>query len=163
MQQALWRAVLEVREKWPLERPVPPLLLWEDILGHAQRLAHKALTRDDSLNPGTRCWTEVPFGSPETMPGNWPWSTTARVSIQGTNVSIRGSIDRLDLNASGTSVRVTDYKTGREPQRPDRVIVNGGSDLQRVVYAIAARQLLPQARRVIARLFYLHAGRAPRI
>lgn len=155
LQETLRRAVSDVRENWPLERPVPPLLLWQHTLRHAEQFAHKALTRDESFNPGTRCWTEVPFGSSENVSGNWPWSTAVRVGIQGTDVSIRGSIDRLDINASGTSVRVTDYKTGREPPQPDRMIISGGAELQRVIYAIAATELLPQARRVVARLFFL--------
>jgi hypothetical protein len=161
LREALDVAVSEVRDQWPLERPVPPFLLWQHTLEHADKLAFKALTLDPTFSTGTRCWTEVPFGNHENVPGNWPWDTTTTVLIPGTSVALRGSIDRLDLNAPGTSVRVTDYKTGSEPSFAERIIVSGGASLQRVIYAIAAKQLLPDARRVVARLFYLRAD-APR-
>jgi hypothetical protein len=157
LRHALRTALCEVRDEWPLTRPVPPLLLWQHTLAHAEQLAFKALTQDESFHPKTRCWTEVPFGSPDVVPGDWPWDTTATVIIPGTTVPIRGTIDRLDRNATRTSVRVTDYKTGSEPPEPAGIVARGGSDLQRVIYAIAAIQLLPEARRVVARLFYLRA------
>jgi hypothetical protein len=158
LEEALRIALCEVKEEWPLVRPVPPRLLWQHTLNFANTLALKALTLDETFHEGTRSWTEVPFGSTEAVPGDWPWDTTARVHIPGTQVTIRGSIDRLDRNAPGTSVRVTDYKTGIEPPNSDNMVIGGGSALQRVVYAIAARQLSPEARRVVARLFYLREG-----
>jgi ATP-dependent helicase/DNAse subunit B len=161
LQEALSVAVSEVRDQWPLERPIPPFLLWQHTLEHAKELAFKALTLDPTFSTGTRSWTEVPFGNHEIVPGNWPWDSTATVLIPDTSVTLRGSIDRLDLNAPGTSVRVTDYKTGPEPSQAERIVVGGGASLQRVIYAIAAKQLLPDARRVVARLFYLRAD-APR-
>jgi len=155
LRNALHIAGLQVRDEWPLERPVPPLLLWQHTLASAEELAFRALRVDTTFSPGTRCWTEVPFGSREAAPGNWPWDTTTLVIVPGTSVSLHGSIDRLDLNAPGTSVRVTDYKTGPEPPHAEQIIVSGGASLQRVIYAIAAQQLLPDVRRVVARLFYL--------
>jgi hypothetical protein len=153
LQNALRLAASEVAEQWPLERPIPPPLLWQHTLAHAEDLAFKALTRDESFSPGTRCWTEVPFGSALPVPGDWPWDVASPVLIPGTKITIRGSIDRLDRNASATAVRVTDYKTGFEPSK-EPVVVSGGA-LQRVIYAIAATQLVPDAQRVVARLFYL--------
>ncbi|MDY6947749.1 MAG: PD-(D/E)XK nuclease family protein [Pseudomonadota bacterium] len=158
LEEALRVAISEVRDQWPLVRPVPPRLLWQHTLNFAETLALKALTLDETFHPSTRSWTEVPFGSTDVVPGDWPWDTSARVAIPGTKVSIRGSIDRLDRNAPGTSVRVTDYKTGAEPANGDSIVISGGSALQRVVYAIAARQLSPEARRIVARLFYLREG-----
>jgi len=153
--KALGVAVAVVRDQWPLERAIPPLLLWQDTLQHAERLAFKALTSDESFSVGTRCWTEVPFGDDETRVGEWPWDSSTEVSLPGTEIRIRGSIDRVDLNPPRTSVRVTDYKTGVEPSNAANVVIGGGTELQRVVYAVAARQLLPNARKVVARLFYL--------
>lgn len=152
---ALAGAVAHVLEGWPLERPVPPSLLWQHTLRHAEALAFRALTSDAAFEAGTRSWTEVPFGDREDVAGDWPWSPTASVIIPGTAVPVRGKIDRLDWNCAGGSVWVTDYKTGARPPRVDRLIVGGGSELQRVVYALAAKQLLPQAEKVVARLFYL--------
>jgi hypothetical protein len=152
---ALADAVAQVLEEWPLARPVPPGLLWPHTLRHSEALALRALTSGAACEAGTRSWTEVPFGSDEEVAGDWPWSPTAKVIIPGTSVSIRGKIDRLDWNGAAGSVWVTDYKTGTRPARADRLIVGGGSELQRIVYALAPKQLLPRAEKVVARLFYL--------
>jgi hypothetical protein len=154
LRNALSAAVVEVRDEWPLERPVPPPLLWQYTLAHAEQLAFRALRVDETFAAGTRCWTEVPFGMSEAEPGDWPWNTTATVRLPDTSATLRGSIDRLDLNA-GASARVTDYKTGAEPANAEQIVVSGGASLQRVIYAIAAKQLLPNVRRIIARLYYL--------
>jgi len=47
-------------------------------------------------------------------------------------------------------VRVTDYKN------PDAIVIAGGAELQRALYALAARQLLPGVRRIDAHLVYLN-------
>jgi hypothetical protein len=52
-------------------------------------------------------------------------------------------------------VRVTDYKTGQPPRHPERIVIGGGAELQRSLYALACRQLLPECRRIVARLVYL--------
>jgi hypothetical protein len=77
------------------------------------------------------------------------------VTIPGTEVRIQGSIDRIDLTGDGRFVRVSDYKTGVKPLRADEIVLRGGAELQRVIYAIAARQLLPDNPRVVARLVFL--------
>jgi PD-(D/E)XK nuclease superfamily len=155
LREALRSAIAVVREEWPLSRPVPPLLLWEHTLLHAEDLTFKALTRDTTFHPGTQCWTEVAFGSGTAGRDGGPWSEAAEVTIPGTAVRIRGAIDRLDRNATGSSIRVTDYKTGAEPPNAERVVISGGASLQRVIYAAAVMHLLPQTQRVVARLFYL--------
>jgi hypothetical protein len=152
---ALVAATAQVLEGWQLERPVPPGLLWQHTVRHAETLAFRALTSDTTFEAGTRSWTEVPFGARDEVAGDWPWSPTAKVIIPGTDVSIRGKIDRFEWNGASGSVWVTDYKTGARPARVDRLIVGGGSELQRVVYALAPMQLLPRAGKVMARLFYL--------
>jgi hypothetical protein len=50
---------------------------------------------------------------------------------------------------------VSDYKTGKTPEKIERTVIGGGNELQRVIYAIAARQLLPAVRQISARLVYL--------
>jgi hypothetical protein len=77
------------------------------------------------------------------------------VEIPGTDVRIQGTIDRLDLRSASGAVRVTDYKTGRLPRQPERVVIGGGAELQRSLYALACRQLLPDCRHIAARLVYL--------
>ncbi|WP_461330043.1 PD-(D/E)XK nuclease family protein [Bradyrhizobium diazoefficiens] len=77
------------------------------------------------------------------------------VTIPGTPVKLGGSIDRLDLNSRGTAVRVWDYKTGQTPRNPARIVIDGGSELQRALYGLACRQLLDGEPTVVARLLYL--------
>jgi hypothetical protein len=145
-----------VRVQWPVERSAPPSLLWQHTLAAAKLLALKALTLDEQFQPGTRSWTELSFGrvADGVTADSSPWRADAEVVIPGTEVRIQGSIDRLDLRADG-AVRVSDYKTGREPGRVDEMVLNGGAELQRVIYAIASRSLLPNNPRVIARLVFL--------
>jgi hypothetical protein len=156
LEAALNEAVAKTRVKWSLERAIPPSLLWEHTLEQGARLALRALTFEQSVDTRTRCWTEVPFGQTEDPAGaNWPWNPLVPVQIPGTHVQIGGKIDRLDLRWDGNAVRVSDYKTGSAPDKVEKVVIGGGNELQRVIYAIAARQLLPDVRQVSARLVYL--------
>jgi RecB family exonuclease len=157
IEAALAASAEAVRVHWPLERSAPPALLWQHMLAAAAQLALKALTLDETFQPGTRSWTELTFG--RAVDGgtehDLPWRADAEVRIPGTEVRIQGSIDRLDLTADGRAVRVSDYKTGAEPRRADEIVLGRGAELQRVIYAIAARQLLPENQRVVARLVFL--------
>lgn len=142
---------------WPLNRSVPPALLWQHTLANAVRLALKALTLDEITQSATRSWAEVGFGGAEDCDrtADLPWPPDAKVEILGTGVHIRGSIDRLDLTGDGRGARVSDYKTGLAPRQAEDLVLGGATELQRVIYATAARQLLPQNPRVIARLIFL--------
>jgi RecB family exonuclease len=66
-----------------------------------------------------------------------------------------GRIDRLDLRGDGLAARVTDYKSGAAPRNMERVVLSGGAELQRVIYAAAVRQSLPEVRQIVSRLVYL--------
>jgi hypothetical protein len=105
----------------------------------------------------TQSWTEVPFGDPNLFnPGRaLPWDPKLAVTVPGTGIRIQGTIDRLDLRRAKNAVRVTDYKTGACPQKPELIIIRGGAELQRALYALACRQLLPDYDSVAARLLYL--------
>lgn len=153
--QALQAAVAATRTQWPLERAIPPPLLWDHTLQEAEHLAARALAFERDVQAATRCWTEVPFGQAEIPTGAWPWDPTTPVQIPGTDFFIRGNIDRLDLRWDGKAVRLSDYKTGAEPKGAESIVIGGGAELQRVTYAIAARQLLPQVQQVAARLVFL--------
>jgi hypothetical protein len=159
LDQALASARADIHERWPLERPVPPALLWNHFLDTAEGLALRALTFDETFLAGTRSWTEVAFGAPEvdapSHAADAPWPPTSPVTIPGTDIRLRGSIDRLELTGTGTAVRVSEYKTGAMPSNTDRIALGGGTELQRVVYALAAKQLLPEVQRVVARLLFL--------
>jgi RecB family exonuclease len=157
IEDALAAAVAMTGIRWPLERSTPPPLLWRHTLDAGAGLALKALTLDEAFRPGTRSWTEVAFGRGGDDPGDadLPWDPRSAVRIAGTNVRVRGAIDRLDLNATGDAVRVSDYKTGAEPKNADRIVLGGGAELQRAIYALAASQLLSDTPRVVARLVFL--------
>jgi RecB family exonuclease len=157
IEEALRAAVAHVRATWPLQRPVPPKLLWSTTVDHAAAMALVGLLRRDLTEEGTRSWTEVPFGQPkEFVTGReLPWDATTRVVVPGTPICLRGTIDRLDLRRDSFAVRVTDYKTGRQPQNASSIVIAGGNELQRALYGLACRQLLGGQPKVIARLLYL--------
>src|SRR4029077_18039123 len=91
--------------------------------------------------------------------GDLLWPPTAQVVIPGAGVRIRGSIDRVDFNGAHNGVRVSDYKTGAEPAKDSEIVLGRGAELQRVLYALAARQLVADNPRVIARLVFLGTDR----
>ena len=62
IEAALAASAETVRVQWPLERSAPPALLWQHTLAAAAQLALKALTLDETFQPGTRSWTELAFG-----------------------------------------------------------------------------------------------------
>jgi hypothetical protein len=158
IEEALDAAVRHVTAAWPLERPVPPQLLWINTVRQAAVMARAGLTGERFTESGTRSWTEVPFGEPslagQANPG-WPWDPATRVTVPGTPLAIRGKIDRLDLRAGAVAVRVTDYKTGQRPADVASAVIAGGAELQRVLYGLACRQLLPETPAIRSRLIYL--------
>jgi hypothetical protein len=157
IEAAVMAAAEIVREGWPLERSVPPRVLWVNTVAHGASMAIAALKLDVATQGDTRSWTEVPFGDSgwEVAGRDLPWDPAIPVSIPGTDVRIQGAIDRLDLRSSHAAVRVTDYKTGQRPRQPDRLVIGGGNELQRSLYGLACRQLLPDCERIFARLVYL--------
>jgi hypothetical protein len=162
IEAALDSASAAIGIQWPLERSVPPLLLWRHTLDAARNLALKALTLDEAFQPDTRSWTELAFGhegDDANAAADVLWPPTAQVIIPGAAVRICGSIDRLDFNPTRNGVRVSDYKTGTEPAKAQEIVLGRGTELQRVLYALAARQLVPDNPRVIARLVFLGADR----
>jgi PD-(D/E)XK nuclease superfamily protein len=136
---------------------VPPRLLWSNTVDHGARMALTGLNLKEISEPGTRSWTELPFGQARGLvgAGDRPWDTTVPIEVPGTPIRIRGTIDRLDLRSNGIAVRVTDYKTGQRPKNVNGIVIAGGRELQRALYALACRQLLSGPPRVVARLVYL--------
>ncbi|WP_456708567.1 PD-(D/E)XK nuclease family protein [Bradyrhizobium sp. USDA 4452] len=157
IERALNDAAAVVRESWPLQRPVPPKLLWSNTVDYAARQALVALLRKEISEEGTRSWTEIPFGQPDGFDAGreLPWIPTIPVYVPGTLIRLRGAIDRLDMRTNPFGVRVTDYKTGSAPKNALRMIIAGGAELQRALYGLACRQLLDGEPQVISRLLYL--------
>jgi hypothetical protein len=158
---ALHAALAIVAADWERDRPVPPPIIWRRTLKNIHVLAFGALTfREDPL-PDQRSWAEIPFGDdpraaslPADFRARLPWDPCKRVIVPGTTVAIGGSIDRLDLSGSATSARVTDYKSGKPPSQKKQLVLKGGAELQRCLYAYAVRTLMAGANDVEARLLY---------
>ena len=79
-----------------------------------------------------------------------------------TGVGFRGFIDRVDLDSSGGSALVIDYKTGSASPYDalQKDIIDRGKRLQLGVYSLAARQLFPGAADVRAAYWFTttHGG-----
>jgi PD-(D/E)XK nuclease superfamily len=157
IEAAVMAAAETIRETWPLERAVPPRVLWVNTVAHGATMAIEAFKLDAATQGDTKSWTEVPFGDPacDGAVRDLPWDPAIPVAIPDTEVRIQGAIDRLDLRSAHAAVRVTDYKTGQRPRQPERVVIGGGAELQRSLYGLACRQLLPNCERIYARLVYL--------
>ncbi len=122
----------------------------------ASRRTASGLAADEPTQAGTRSWTEVPFGQREASLVELPWDASIMVPIEQVGLTFGGRIDRLDIRAAGDAVRITDYKSGQSPDKAKRIALAQGRELQRVLYAMAARTLLPQVKVVLARLVFLN-------
>ena len=154
---AVRRAAEAVLEEWPSRRSTPPTLLWRQAVDAAAGQAFAALMSDGQFHPETRSLTEVPFGEPESPPHarELPWDPRPPVPIPGTTLVFRGRIDRIEFRHGGGAVRLTDYKTGEVPKGVEHSVIQGGRELQRVLYSLAVLTLVPDAGAIQARLVYL--------
>ena len=104
---------------------------------------------------GQKSWTEVPFGTDDDVGRkDLPWDVHRAVEIPDTGIRIQGHIDRLDLASDAKRARVIDYKTGRLNKDMADVVVRGGNELQRCLYAFAVKTLLGAKVEVEAALLY---------
>jgi PD-(D/E)XK nuclease superfamily len=138
-------------------RYAPPIV-WRNALDSTREASVRALTyRLDPL-PNQKSWTEIPFGTPDRKARNdLPWDPSRPVEIPKTGGVIQGHIDRLDLSGDNRRARVIDYKTGRLNNNMAEVVVKGGSELQRCLYAFAVQTLLGPKIDVEASLLYPRA------
>jgi PD-(D/E)XK nuclease superfamily protein len=162
---ALDGALDSIATEWEQSQPTPPPVIWRRKLRDIRDLAFAALTFTDAQLPGQRSWAEIPFGGDRRAHAltpadraKLPWDPLTPVVIPGTGLRIGGSIDRLDLAATGETARVTDYKSGKPPGQKTEPVLKGGAELQRCLYAFAVRSLLPEVSRVGSRLLYLKAA-----
>jgi len=150
---AVRRAVQSVAADWESERPIPPAVIWGRTLDDARTMADQALSFDKDLLPGTRSFSEVPFGGSEPKSdATIPWDPAVPVMVANTGFAINGYIDRLDVSGDGRSAHVRDYKTGRLPD--DNIRLKGGRELQRCLYAFAVKALLGNDIAIRASLLY---------
>lgn len=136
---AVAAARASVAADWEAEAGVPPAILWALTLDRAEAMAAAALSWPLPALQGVRSHAEVAFGGMEAVNPGGPWDPAAPVTIPGTTLRIQGRIDRLDLSVDGLIARLVDYKTGR-PYDPG--VLNGGSELQRCLYAYVVGALL---------------------
>ena len=138
---------------WESERAVPPPLIWRRTLDDACMMAVRALTHGDVPTKGTRSYGEVAFGGalPKSAAAG-PWDPKSTVEVPGTGFQIAGYIDRLDISDDGVQATVRDYKTGRPPA--DDIVVDGGRELQRCLYAFAVKALLGPRTAIQASLLF---------
>jgi CRISPR/Cas system-associated exonuclease Cas4 (RecB family) len=66
---------------------------------------------------------------------------------------LRGAIDLIEEHRQTKVLRITDHKTGRKPDRIEKVLVGGGTVLQPVLYSMAVETALDRAVHH-GRLFY---------
>lgn len=151
---AIEAASAEVAGIWEAERPVPPRVIWARTLDEARLLAGNALAMDDEHLADARSYSEVPFGgSKPRTGGDIPWDAEARIEIPGAGFRISGYIDRLDVSGDGRKALVRDYKTGKPPDSD--IVIDGGRELQRCLYAFAVKALLGDGVEIDASLLYL--------
>jgi CRISPR/Cas system-associated exonuclease Cas4 (RecB family) len=79
-------------------------------------------------------------------------SVREAVTLTG-GFKLKGAIDLIEEHRQTKVLRVTDHKTGRKPDRIEKVIVGGGAVLQPVLYAMAVEAALDQPV-YYGRLFY---------
>ncbi len=154
---AVDNASMEIARLWETERAVPPWIIWRRTLEDTRDLSGKALVGGEEHLPNARAYGEVPFGGlkPKTD-GILPWDPTTNVEIPQTGLRISGYIDRLDVSPDGKRAVVRDYKTGRTPK--DNIILDGGKELQRCLYAFAVKALLGNDVEISASLLYPRDG-----
>jgi RecB family exonuclease len=155
IETAIAAASATILTSWPLRRSVPPGILWRHTVKEAARRTTKGLASDEPTRADTRSWSEVPFGQDQSIAGELPWDVTIKIPIEDSRLVYGGRIDRLDIRASGNGVQITDYKSTKPPPKTQRIALGQGRELQRVLYAMAVRTLLPEVRIIVARLIYL--------
>jgi hypothetical protein len=144
-------AAISVRGAWEIYTPVPPLRAWEQTLRRASTIAVRALTWPLAPFDKQETFVEIDFGGYRTSESSL-WNTETPVVIEDLGLQIAGRIDRIDVDGSRTRARVIDYKTGACPKEDPGL--DGGAGLQRSVYALAVRSLLPSVQEISAALLY---------
>ena len=150
---AIEQAATTVAGQWRAEQAIPPLVVWRRTVEDAKQTALNALQHPEPALSDQKCYTEVPFGGQKAKSdGALPWDTTKAVEIVDTGFQISGYIDRLDLSGDEAKARVFDYKGGKLPK--DQVVLQGGKELQRCLYAYAVKALLGDNIEIDAALLY---------
>jgi ATP-dependent helicase/nuclease subunit B len=114
--------------------------VWQDELAMIRRDLHawlEYLARDgDEWLP---VYFELAFGE---VPGERDeHSLRGDVALDG-RFRLRGAIDLIEEHRQTRALRITDHKTGRRPDRIEKVLIGGGAVLQPVLYSMAVEVAL---------------------
>jgi hypothetical protein len=148
-----------VAANWAARVELPPTAIWRQTLAQARQLGLAALTMDVVPIAFGSAYGEVPFGDAKPKsdaPQPWDISAPVTIAITGTALRISGYIDRLDISHDSQQVRVRDYKTGKPVGKS--VVLDGGAEVQRCLYAYAAKAMLGDQVEVRATLMYPRDG-----
>jgi CRISPR/Cas system-associated exonuclease Cas4 (RecB family) len=131
--------------------------VWQDEITSIRRDLHGWL--DHLVRSGAE-WTprlfEWAFGAGSVPGERDPASVLDDAVVEG-GFRLRGAIDLVEEHRQTGVLRVTDHKTGRKPDRIERVITGGGAVLQPVLYPMAVEAALGK-RAAQGRLFYCTAA-----
>lgn len=148
-------AVAAAAADWEIAQPTPPGLLWSLTLQRAEAMVLNGLLHPFEALEGQRSFSELPFGDDTPPPPGKrlpeKWDSAAPVLIPGTGLCIGGRIDRLDVAADKATARVVDYKTGGDP---GDIILRGGREVQRCLYALAVRALIGDVQEIETALLF---------
>jgi hypothetical protein len=122
-----------------------PPLLWElDQQELLEDLQTFLLEETEDAAKMIPTYFEVRFGYQGTGSRKGPSSELISLALKdGTSISFRGRIDRVDFSPEEKSLRVIDYKTGKLQGEEDGFC--GGTTLQLPLYLMAACQMWNQA------------------
>lgn len=129
--------------------------VWEDEVASLRRdlrawLEHAAADADEWMPT----YFEFGFGK---VPGERDAASVPDDVLLDGRFKLRGAIDLVEEHRRSGALRVTDHKTGRKPDRIEKVVVGGGTVLQPVVYAMAVEAALQRPVKE-GRLFYCTAA-----
>ena len=97
----------------------------------------------------------MPFGQDRADPSEWPWDATVTIPDSRSRARLRRSDRSARHSRLGRRAQITDYKSVKPPPKSRRIALGQGRELQRVLYAMAVRTLLPEVGTIVARLIYL--------
>ncbi len=134
----------EVIAEWRKLVPPPSEAVFEAERTVLHRSLGVFLREEDHVpapGPGVPEYFEISFGMKDDAGGSSP--EPVEVALPGgKSVLLRGRIDRIDRLAQPGAWAVWDYKTGKAKDFKSAGYTAGGSQLQHVLYACAAEQIL---------------------
>jgi hypothetical protein len=134
----------EVIAEWHKQVPPPSEVVFESersVLHRSLGVFLREETHVPSPGPGIPEHFELSFGLPDDDGGGTP--DPVEIALPGgRSILLRGRIDRIDRLAQPGTWAVWDYKTGRARGYSENQYTAGGTQLQHVLYACAAEQIL---------------------